>query len=45
MLELLKTADANSRQNVSKGITMSVVEDIANENNITFKRMSQYVHV
>ena len=33
---VIKTAD----KNVLKGITMSVVEDIANENNITFKRMS-----
>jgi len=32
---VIKTAD----KNVLKGITMSVVEDIANENNITFKRM------
>ena len=32
---IIKTAD----KNVLKGITMSVVEDIANENNITFKRM------
>jgi branched-chain amino acid aminotransferase len=32
---VIKTAD----KNVLKGITMSVVEDIANENDITFKRM------
>lgn len=32
---IIKTAD----KNVLKGITMSVVEDIAKENNITFKRM------
>tara|TARA_E500000178_G_scaffold198151_1_gene196165 strand:+ start:8643 stop:9479 length:837 start_codon:yes stop_codon:yes gene_type:complete len=32
---VIKTAD----KNVLKGITMSVVEDIAKENNITFKRM------
>ena len=32
---VIKTAN----KNVLKGITMSVVEDIANENNITFKRM------
>jgi len=32
---VIKTAD----KNVLKGITMTVVEDIANENNITFKRM------
>ena len=32
---VIKTAD----KNVLKGVTMSVVEDIANENNITFKRM------
>ena len=31
----IKTSD----KNVLKGITMSVVENIANENNITFKRM------
>jgi len=32
---VIKTSD----KNVLKGITMSVVEDIAKENNITFKRM------
>ena len=32
---IIKTAD----KNVLKGITMSVVEDIANESSITFKRM------
>lgn len=32
---VIKTAD----KNVLKGITMSVVQDIAKENNITFKRM------
>ena len=33
--KVIKTAD----KNVLKGITMSVVEDIAKENNVTFKRM------